>query len=279
MLTAAARPELDGLDERDLKGCVIGVVGILGTGRIASAIVTGLCDSTKPPDLVLVSPRNAEIAQALAEQHPSVSVANDNDEIVRTCDVIVVALPPGRTEEALEALDFRAEQRVVSVVAMVCAARIQRLVSPARSVRALTLPSISHAMGPIVVYPASGWATDLLGPLGDVFAVEAEAHLDAIWGSTSVIAAQLEQIVVVTRVLETAGVPLGQADSYARSMLAAVYAHAASSPSSLPSLLEEAQTPGGLNQQVLAQLRQAGTFAALENALDAVSRRVRAGQP
>ncbi len=35
-------------------------LGFIGTGNIASAVVTGLCAAPAPPGKVLVSPRGAE---------------------------------------------------------------------------------------------------------------------------------------------------------------------------------------------------------------------------
>ena len=39
--------------------------GVLGTGSLASSIVTGLCDRVEEPPAVVLSPRNAEVAALL----------------------------------------------------------------------------------------------------------------------------------------------------------------------------------------------------------------------
>jgi len=253
-------------------------VGFLGTGRIATAMVAGWRASAAPPERVLLSPRNAQIAEALARQHPAVRVAGDNEEVVRGSDTVVVALPSDRVEAILRPLTFRADQQVISVVGLVPHERVQQLVIPAPVVRALPLPSISQGAGPIAVYPDSPWAITALDSLGEVLPLTDEEHLDAIWSSTAVIAAQIEQIAVLTRSLEKFGVPEQQTDSYVRGMLAAVYAHAASSPATLRELVEEAQTPGGLNAQVLTHLREAGVFTVLETAITDVQRRIHDGR-
>src|SRR4051812_6890899 len=63
----AAREETEGMR-----------IGFIGTGRIAEAVVTGLCTSAAPPDEVLLSPRNAAIAQRLAMRFPIVQIAANN---------------------------------------------------------------------------------------------------------------------------------------------------------------------------------------------------------
>ena len=45
-------------------------LGFIGTGSIAAAVVKGLCRADPAPDAVLVSPRNAEKAAALAAEFP-----------------------------------------------------------------------------------------------------------------------------------------------------------------------------------------------------------------
>lgn len=169
------------------------VIGFLGTGRIAGAVVSGLCDSSSPPDRILLSPRNADVARSLAQRYPTVRVTKDNGEVVTSSDIVVVGLPPEKAEAALGELRFRAEQRVVSVMAMIPGERIVKMVSPAGVVRVLPLPSISQAMGPIVIHPSVRWATELFSPLGEVLTVEDEAQLDTIWSGTSVIAAKMSR--------------------------------------------------------------------------------------
>ena len=45
--------------------------GFIGTGRIAEAVVIGLCTSPAPPEEVLLWPRNAAIVEALATRFPA----------------------------------------------------------------------------------------------------------------------------------------------------------------------------------------------------------------
>lgn len=43
-------------------------IGFIGKGHITSAIVEGLCTGDNPPDNIIVSPRNTEKAEKLAER-------------------------------------------------------------------------------------------------------------------------------------------------------------------------------------------------------------------
>ncbi|MGH6894324.1 MAG: NAD(P)-binding domain-containing protein, partial [Dongiaceae bacterium] len=57
-------------------------LGFVGTGAIASAIVTGLNASDAGRDAVLVSPRNPGIAAALAAKFANVAVAASNQAVL-----------------------------------------------------------------------------------------------------------------------------------------------------------------------------------------------------
>jgi len=56
--------------------------GVLGVGALATAIVTGLCEGVAEPPAVVLSPRNARAAAALAARHATVAVATDNQAVL-----------------------------------------------------------------------------------------------------------------------------------------------------------------------------------------------------
>ncbi len=66
--------------------------GILGVGAIGEAIVTGLCEDASDAPAILLSPRNALRAEALAERFPSVAVAPSNQSLVDGVAVVVASV-------------------------------------------------------------------------------------------------------------------------------------------------------------------------------------------
>ena len=131
-------------------------IGFIGTGRIAEAVVTGLCTSAAPPEQVLLSPRNAAIAKRLAARFPAVRVAADNKSVIAGSEVVALSLRPAMAEEVLRPLAFHPGQRVLSLMALVPLARVKTLVDPAEAVRVLPLPTAARREGP--VGPLSGRA-------------------------------------------------------------------------------------------------------------------------
>ena len=77
-------------------------LGFVGTGTITTALVTGLCTAARPPERILVSPRNAEKAAALAEAFPRVAVAKDNQAVIDGSDWVFRAVLPRIAREGLE---------------------------------------------------------------------------------------------------------------------------------------------------------------------------------
>jgi pyrroline-5-carboxylate reductase len=129
-------------------------IGFIGTGRIAEAVVTGLCTSPAPPEEVMLSPRNTAIAEALAARFPAVRVAADNAAVVAGSEVVALSLRPALAEAVLRPLSFKPGQRVLSLMALVPLARVKTLVDPAEAVRLLPLPMAARRQGPVVLYPA-----------------------------------------------------------------------------------------------------------------------------
>jgi pyrroline-5-carboxylate reductase len=63
-------------------------LGFIGTGRITSAVVTGICSSNISYKNIIISHRNKFIAQSLKKKFKKITISKDNKEIVNTCDWI-----------------------------------------------------------------------------------------------------------------------------------------------------------------------------------------------
>jgi len=63
-------------------------LGFIGTGKIASSVITGICNSKISFKKILVSPRNRNIAQRLKRRFRKVSIAKTNQEIINKLTAI-----------------------------------------------------------------------------------------------------------------------------------------------------------------------------------------------
>ena len=128
--------------------------GILGVGEIGTAIVTGLCEGVDDAPRILLSPRNAGRAAALAARYPSVAAASDNQAVIDSCAAVVLSVRPADGRALLPGLAFRPSQAIISAMAGVPDDELAALVAPARDIaRAIPLPPVSRRAGITPVHP------------------------------------------------------------------------------------------------------------------------------
>src|ERR1700761_8385787 len=91
-------------------------LGFIGIGKIASAIVEGLCTSGVADLQIFLSPRNEKLSSLLDSKYPSVRRLANNQEVLDQSDVVVIALRPAVSVEVLRGLSFSSHHTVVSLI-------------------------------------------------------------------------------------------------------------------------------------------------------------------
>ena len=69
-------------------------LGFIGTGKITSSVITGICTSNILFQKIFVSSRNRNIAQGLKKRFKKVNIAKTNQEIIDKCNWIFLAVTP-----------------------------------------------------------------------------------------------------------------------------------------------------------------------------------------
>lgn len=166
-------------------------LGFLGAGNMAAALVKGLLHSKLvPPAGIIVSDVKADRLASLHQTH-GIRTTSDNHELVRTSDVVVLAVKPQVIDKVLEAVgkDIRADQLVVSVAAGVPVSAIEnRLPDGARVVRSMPNTPATALAGATAIAPGTH-ATDedlavaraIFEAVGRVVSLD-ETLLDAVTG-------------------------------------------------------------------------------------------------
>jgi pyrroline-5-carboxylate reductase len=250
-------------------------LGFVGSGSIASAIVTGL-RAAGNTDPIEMSPRNAEVAADLADRFENVQVAPTNQAVLDASDVVVLAVRPQIASIVLPELRFRHDQHVVSLIPTLSLDYLRSVTAPAAVVtRAVPLPSVARRQGPTAIYPPSEPIKAFFDSLGVAIELDNESEFDAFTTATAVIASYFTFAEVVTGWMTRHGAAAEKAQAFVSKMFRGL---AETSPAgrSFAALAEEYQTRGGLNEQVLRSVTDQGMFAAFENALDAVLERLAA---
>lgn len=252
------------------------IPGFIGTGAITEAMVAGLCTVGGLKDKVVVSTRSEVRSARLAEQFSNVEVLADNQAIVDCCDVVIVALLPQQASSVLPDLHFRAGQQVLSVIAGLQLDALRDLVAPATGVyRGIPMPPVEYGLGPFPVCPPAPALVSLLEGIGTVVPVTDEHQFQALAGGSALMAAFYEFTATTARWIEGQGVPTREAALYSSSMLHAL-AHMTTrvDAGQLQAMSEECLTAGGLNEQVLFELRDHEWFGHVGHALDGIMRKL-----
>ncbi|HXS97552.1 MAG TPA: pyrroline-5-carboxylate reductase [Candidatus Limnocylindrales bacterium] len=253
-------------------------LGFVGSGAITSAIVTGLCSEGGAAYEICLSPRNAEVAAELASRFEKVRVAASNQAVLDESEIVVIAVRPQIAEAVLADLRFRPDHHVISLVAGYPVQRMTPLVTPAAVVsRAVPLPMSARRRCPTAVYPRDPVAMELFNLLGQAFAVETDDVLAAFSTATSTMAAYFAYADCIAGWMTNNGVAPQQARDYVAQIFAGMAMTAVEGPDrTFPALAEDHATRGGLNEQVLRDLRSHHVCESITEALDSVMRRVTA---
>ena len=69
-------------------------LGFIGTGKISSSVITGICSSKISFTKILISPRNKHNAQKLKKKFKKVNIAKNNQDIVNNCNWVFLSVTP-----------------------------------------------------------------------------------------------------------------------------------------------------------------------------------------
>jgi pyrroline-5-carboxylate reductase len=250
-------------------------IGFLGTGAITQAVVTGLCTQAEPPKSILVSPRNADRATALARDFAQVSIAKSNEDLVAQSDIVCLAVRPEHAVEILSTLTFREDQTVVSFISTLKLADIYTHVAPASNIaRMIPLPPVAKHLGPIAICPPLPKVIDTFSNIGDVVAVENEDKLYSLWAATALMAPYFGLMGEITTWLWQRNIDETLAKSYIASMFHSLSVTAKSSELKFPELVVDHSTPGGLNEQANRELINTGWMESVPQVLSLIEKRL-----
>ena len=251
-------------------------LGFIGTGRITSAVVTGICHSDISYKKIIIFHRNKSISQSLKKKFNKISISKDNQEIVNACDWIFLSVTPTVGEKIIKDLKFRSNQTIISFISTITLTQLKKAIKvKAKIVRAIPLPPISLKKGPVPICPPNKKVKDFFNKIGTTVEIKNEKSSINFWATSGMMAPFYELLRVMTDWLVKRGVKKNNAQKYITSLFLALSEDAVvSSKKDLKYLVKESQTPKGLNEQGVKELRKAGFYKSLENTLNNIHRRL-----
>ena len=252
-------------------------LGFIGTGKIASSVITGICTSKVSFQKILISRRNKNIAQKLKKRFRKVYIARNNQEIVDKCNWIFLSVTPKVAQKILPKLKFRSNQKVISFIATINLAQLKKtLRKKVKIVRAIPLPPIALKKGPVPICPPDKQVKSFFDKIGTTVEVKNETLSKNFWATSSLMAPFYELLKVLTDWLVKRGVKRNEAQKYITSLFAALSLDSVNnSIKHLKYLVADSQTPKGLNEQAVKELRKVGFYKSLEKSLNNILKRLK----
>lgn len=251
-------------------------LGFIGTGTITQAIVTGLLNGGVAFDAIALSPRNAQTAAELASLDRRIRVCASNQQVVDASDVVVLAVVPQIAAEVLGPLSFEARHHVISLMAGIPLAGLrERVPKAAKIVRAVPLPPVAHGKGSTAICPADPIAAKLFSALGEAVEVDDERQFDALSAVTATMASFYAILESQAAWLVQQGLDYDAARAYLSGFCTGLAHDTTQTKQPFSTMVKHSMTPGGINEQVHAELTRRGTYAHYSDALDGVLRRIR----
>ncbi|GAB4265007.1 MAG: pyrroline-5-carboxylate reductase [Pararhodobacter sp.] len=238
-------------------------LGFIGTGTIASAVVSGLSGSGHA---ICVSRRSEARSAALAAAYPEITVA-ENQAVIDASDVVFLGLMADAAPAILRDLRFRPGQRVISFMAGLTLGALAPLVAPAAaSAIMLPFPGIAQGGSPIL---ALGDTTDidaLFGATDTVFALKDEAELQAYVCAQAVLSPAVAMVARAADWIGAQGADRAAGETFLRTLVGSSLLGSECGP-----MIEALNTPGGYNQRLRQHMERAGMPQALWDGLDALN--------
>ncbi len=129
-------------------------LGFIGTGKIASSVITGICSSKISFIKIIISPRNRIISQKLRKSFKKVEIAKNNQEVINKCNWVFLSITPKIGEKIIKDLKFKSNQTIISFISTISLAKLKKAIKvKATIVRAIPLPPISLKKGPVPICP------------------------------------------------------------------------------------------------------------------------------
>ena len=142
-------------------------------------------------------------------------------------------------------------------------------------VRAIPLPPIEIKKGPIIICPPNKRVKQFFSHLGSVVEISNEKICNKFWSTSALMAPFYELLNVSTNWLVSKEINKVKATSYISELFLGLSQDAVNKKSrGLKQLVSESQTPKGINEQALRELKKSKFYSKLNNTLNSIHKRM-----
>ena len=251
-------------------------LGFIGTGEISKAVIQGIISSKIKFSKIYISNRNNKISKQLSKSNKKISIMKDNQKIIDACKRILLAITHVVGKKIIKELKFKKKHTIISFISTIKMKELKKFIKvKATIVRAIPLPPISLKKGPIPIYPPNKKVKRFFNNLGTTVEIKNEALSLNFWTTSSMMAPFYEILYTLSQWLIKKGVKKESAQKYITSLFVALSEDSFNKSSDLKKLVKESQTPKGLNEQSVKELRKLGFYRDLNKTAESVLRRLK----
>ena len=222
-------------------------LGFIGTGKIASSVILGVCKSKIKFRQIIVSPRNKRIANNLKKKFKKVSIAKNNQDVINKSNWIFLSVTPKVGDKIIKDLKFKSNQTIISFISTINLSELKKMIKvKSKIVRAIPLPPISIKKGPVPICPPNRQVKSFFDKIGSTIEIKNEKLSINFWSTSGMMASYYEMLRVMSNWLVKKGIKKQDAQKYITSLFLALSEDAVvNSNKDLKYLVKESQTPKG----------------------------------
>ncbi len=250
--------------------------GFIGTGKIASSVITGICKSSIKYEKIFISSRNRLIAQNLKKKFKRIAIEKDNQKIINNSNWVFLAVTPTVGEKIIKNLKFRSNQTIISFISTITLIKLKKMIKvKSKIIRAIPLPPISLKKGPVPIYPPNENVKKFFDKIGTTIQIKNEKLSNNFWSISGMMASYYEMLSVISNWLVKKGIKRQDAQKYVTSLFLALSEDAVfNSKKELKFLVKVSQTPKGLNEQGLKEMKRNEVYKSIVNTLNSIHKRL-----
>ena len=129
-------------------------LGFIGTGKIASSVIEGICNSKIRYKKIIVSKINNKLSLKLKKKFKKIIIYKSNQHIVDNSDWIFLSITPSVGNKIIKELKFKTNQIIISFISTITLSELKKAIKvKAKIIRAIPLPPISLKKGPVPICP------------------------------------------------------------------------------------------------------------------------------